>query len=174
MFASYPMNLGALPLEYSWLTALIWLIHRADCLAGCTLLLRGTLHSWCHSFPNCIFLEKCTMLASTALPTETDNAYMNCPSYQNYDTKWKFNCNSFCTRDKAFWRIYPHALSKSTYAPTTSIRLNHSCTPNAQQTHVPSSGQEVLYASRDIQIGVCVRVCLCICIGVRVCVRVRV
>ena len=29
-------------------------------------------------------------------------------------------------------------------------RLNHSCSPNAQQSHVPETGEEVLYASRDI------------------------
>ena len=32
-------------------------------------------------------------------------------------------------------------------------RLNHSCTPNAQQTHLPETGEEVLYASRTIEIG---------------------
>jgi hypothetical protein len=32
-------------------------------------------------------------------------------------------------------------------------RLNHSCTPNAQQTHIPETTEEVLYASRDINIG---------------------
>lgn len=32
-------------------------------------------------------------------------------------------------------------------------RLNHSCIPNAQQTHIPSTTEEVLYASRDIEIG---------------------
>ena len=32
-------------------------------------------------------------------------------------------------------------------------RLNHSCCPNAQQTHIPDSEEEVLYASRDIMIG---------------------
>lgn len=32
-------------------------------------------------------------------------------------------------------------------------RLNHSCTPNAQQTHIPETGEEVLYASRAIEVG---------------------
>ena len=32
-------------------------------------------------------------------------------------------------------------------------RLNHSCQPNAQQTHIPETGEEVLYASRDIAVG---------------------
>ena len=32
-------------------------------------------------------------------------------------------------------------------------RLNHSCTPNAQQTHLPDSGDEVLHASRTILEG---------------------
>ena len=32
-------------------------------------------------------------------------------------------------------------------------RLNHSCCPNAQQTHIPDTGEEVLYASRDIESG---------------------
>lgn len=32
-------------------------------------------------------------------------------------------------------------------------RLNHSCTPNAQQTHYPISREEVLYASRNIRVG---------------------
>ena len=36
---------------------------------------------------------------------------------------------------------------------SSSLSLNHSCVPNAQQTHVPSSGSEVLYASRKIVIG---------------------
>ena len=32
-------------------------------------------------------------------------------------------------------------------------RLNHSCTPNAQQTHLPETGEEVLYASCAIEAG---------------------
>ena len=32
-------------------------------------------------------------------------------------------------------------------------RLNHSCAPNAQQTHLPATGEEALYASRDIAVG---------------------
>ena len=32
-------------------------------------------------------------------------------------------------------------------------RLNHSCTPNAQQSHIPSTGEEVLYATRTIEEG---------------------
>lgn len=32
-------------------------------------------------------------------------------------------------------------------------RLNHSCQPNAQQTHLPETGEEVLIASRTIEIG---------------------
>jgi hypothetical protein len=32
-------------------------------------------------------------------------------------------------------------------------RLNHSCTPNTQQSHIPQTGEEVLYASRDILCG---------------------
>lgn len=32
-------------------------------------------------------------------------------------------------------------------------RLNHSCTPNAQQTHIPETGEEVLHASRCIELG---------------------
>lgn len=32
-------------------------------------------------------------------------------------------------------------------------RLNHSCTPNAQQTHMPETTEEVLYAVRDIGVG---------------------
>jgi len=32
-------------------------------------------------------------------------------------------------------------------------RLNHSCAPNAQQTHLPESGEEVLYATRTIELG---------------------
>jgi hypothetical protein len=32
-------------------------------------------------------------------------------------------------------------------------RLNHSCNPNAQQTHIPETGEEVLVASRDIEVG---------------------
>ena len=32
-------------------------------------------------------------------------------------------------------------------------RLNHSCVPNAQQTHLPATGEEVLHASRAIDVG---------------------
>lgn len=32
-------------------------------------------------------------------------------------------------------------------------RLNHSCYPNAQQTHIPSTTEEVLYAARTIEKG---------------------
>jgi hypothetical protein len=32
-------------------------------------------------------------------------------------------------------------------------RLNHSCYPNAQQTHIPTTTEEVLYAARDISEG---------------------
>lgn len=32
-------------------------------------------------------------------------------------------------------------------------RLNHSCEPNVQQTHIPETQEEVLYACRDIAIG---------------------
>ena len=56
-------------------------------------------------------------------------------------------------------------LSQCSFALITCVRLNHSCTPNAQQTHIPSSGEEVLYAARDIQIGACV-VCASVCVNV--------
>lgn len=32
-------------------------------------------------------------------------------------------------------------------------RLNHSCVPNVQQTHLPETTEEVVYASRDIAVG---------------------
>lgn len=32
-------------------------------------------------------------------------------------------------------------------------RLNHSCSPNVQQTHIPETTEEVAYASRDIEVG---------------------
>ena len=32
-------------------------------------------------------------------------------------------------------------------------RLNHSCSPNVQQTHIPHSSKEVLYACRTIAVG---------------------
>lgn len=32
-------------------------------------------------------------------------------------------------------------------------RLNHSCTPNVQQSHCPDTKEEVLYASRTIELG---------------------
>ena len=32
-------------------------------------------------------------------------------------------------------------------------RLNHSCSPNVQQTHIPETTEEVAYASRDINVG---------------------
>ena len=32
-------------------------------------------------------------------------------------------------------------------------RLNHSCSPNAQQTHIPDTGAEVLHACRTIEVG---------------------
>ena len=45
----------------------------------------------------------------------------------------------------------PHGESCAMYIAIA--RLNHSCTPNAQQTHIPETGEEVLYASRTIEIG---------------------
>ena len=46
---------------------------------------------------------------------------------------------------------------RSNLSPLSSrqaiARLNHSCCPNAQQTHIPETGEEVLYASRDIEVG---------------------
>jgi hypothetical protein len=32
-------------------------------------------------------------------------------------------------------------------------RLNHSCAPNAQQTHLPDTAEEILYACREIRLG---------------------
>jgi hypothetical protein len=32
-------------------------------------------------------------------------------------------------------------------------RLNHSCNPNAQQSHIPSTGEEILVATRQINVG---------------------
>ena len=43
-----------------------------------------------------------------------------------------------------------HSLCFSlSFYPTLS--LNHSCVPNVQQTHVPATGEEVLYASRETE-----------------------
>eukprot|EP01038_Epipyxis_sp_PR26KG_P007243 gene7243-9875_t len=49
-------------------------------------------------------------------------------------------------------------MTESIYGETCAMyvalaRLNHSCTPNAQQTHHPDTSEEVLYAVRDIEIG---------------------
>ena len=56
-----------------------------------------------------------------------------------------FLTNSFDMTDS------PQGPSCAIYAAIA--RLNHSCCPNAQQTHIPDTREEVLYASRDIQIG---------------------
>ena len=45
----------------------------------------------------------------------------------------------------------PHGESCAMYLAIA--RLNHSCTPNVQQTHLPDTGEEVLYAARDIEEG---------------------
>lgn len=45
----------------------------------------------------------------------------------------------------------PHGESCAMYLAIA--RLNHSCTPNAQQTHLPETSEEVLYAARDIMEG---------------------
>lgn len=45
----------------------------------------------------------------------------------------------------------PHGESCAMYCAIA--RLNHSCTPNAQQTHCPDTGEEILIASRNIEIG---------------------
>ena len=45
----------------------------------------------------------------------------------------------------------PHGESCAMYLAIA--RLNHSCIPNVQQTHLPDTGEEVLYAVRDINIG---------------------
>lgn len=45
----------------------------------------------------------------------------------------------------------PHGESCAMYLAIA--RLNHSCTPNAQQTHIPETGEEMLYASRVIEKG---------------------
>jgi hypothetical protein len=49
-------------------------------------------------------------------------------------------------------------MTDSIYGTTCAMylalaRLNHSCSPNVQQTHLPETTEEVLYASRDIAIG---------------------
>lgn len=49
-------------------------------------------------------------------------------------------------------------MTDSIYGTTCAMylalaRLNHSCIPNAQQTHIPTTTEEVLYAARDIAIG---------------------
>lgn len=45
----------------------------------------------------------------------------------------------------------PHGQACAMYLALA--RLNHSCIPNVQQTHIPETGEEVLYASRTIEIG---------------------
>ena len=52
---------------------------------------------------------------------------------------------------------YPFLFTYLVYSlsPFFFLSLNHSCIPNVQQTHVPSSGCEVLHASRKIEIGKC-------------------
>lgn len=49
-------------------------------------------------------------------------------------------------------------MTDSIYGTTCAMylalaRLNHSCSPNVQQSHLPDTTEEVLYASRDIAIG---------------------
>jgi len=45
----------------------------------------------------------------------------------------------------------PHGESCAMYCAIA--RLNHSCIPNAQQTHIPDTMEEVLIASRTIEVG---------------------
>jgi hypothetical protein len=50
-------------------------------------------------------------------------------------------------------------------------RLNHSCTPNVQQTHMPDTTEEALFACRDIKRGEEINDCyigayLCVCLCV--------
>ena len=56
-----------------------------------------------------------------------------------------FMTNSFDMTDSA------HGEACAMYCAIA--RLNHSCCPNAQQTHIPETGEEVLYASRVIELG---------------------
>lgn len=56
-----------------------------------------------------------------------------------------FQTNSFDMTDS------PHGQACAMYCALA--RLNHSCTPNAQQTHLPDTGEEVLHASRAILEG---------------------
>jgi SET domain len=56
-----------------------------------------------------------------------------------------FMTNSFDMVDS------PHGDACAMYCAIA--RLNHSCTPNVQQTHCPETGKEYLYACRDIVIG---------------------
>ena len=56
-----------------------------------------------------------------------------------------FMTNSFDMTDS------PHGESCGMYLAIA--RLNHSCSPNVQQTHIPHSSREVLYACRSIAIG---------------------
>ena len=56
-----------------------------------------------------------------------------------------FMTNSFDMADS------PHGESCAMYCAIA--RLNHSCVPNAQQTHIPDTMEEVLIASRTIEIG---------------------
>jgi hypothetical protein len=49
-------------------------------------------------------------------------------------------------------------MTDSIYGTTCAMylalaRLNHSCSPNVQQTHIPDTTEEVLIASRDIAVG---------------------
>ena len=56
-----------------------------------------------------------------------------------------FQTNSFDMTDS------PHGQACAMYCALA--RLNHSCVPNAQQTHLPDTGEEVLHASRAISAG---------------------
>ena len=54
----------------------------------------------------------------------------------------------------------PHGQSCAMYCAIG--RLNHSCLPNVQQTHIPQTSEEVLHASRAI-VKVCMHACLPAC-----------
>lgn len=56
-----------------------------------------------------------------------------------------FMTNSFDMTDS------PHGTAAGMYCAIA--RLNHSCNPNAQQTHIPETGEEYLIATRTIEVG---------------------
>lgn len=87
------------------------------------------------------------VLTVSRLPEEERNAFFQLSNVYSEEEEVEgiFKTNSFdmtCEGDERASGMY-----------LAIARLNHSCRPNAQQTHIPSTKEEVLYATRHIKRG---------------------